>query len=107
MSKLISVRWLSGHPLIVAGTVSLIDESQFDPRVHELVAGTRPWQYGGNPYGQSDQFRPSDPAAMVLEIRRLASTGLQAADISVALRLDHVYVMQALSGAGELVEAMP
>jgi hypothetical protein len=56
----------------------------------QLVAGAMQYE------SRRNRHRPSDPAVLVLEIRRLASTGLQAADISVALRLDHAYVVQAL-----------
>jgi hypothetical protein len=40
--------------------------------------------------------RPSDPAALAAEVRRLHGLGLTAADISVALRLDLAQVRETL-----------
>jgi hypothetical protein len=57
----------------MAGTLGL--------REYELLAG---------------KYRPTDPAALNAEIRRLAATGLKAADIAVALRLSHEYCMNVL-----------
>ena len=39
--------------------------------------------------------RPTDPAELAAEIRRLAATGLRARDISTALRLPHDHVVNA------------
>ena len=39
--------------------------------------------------------RPTDPAELAGEIRRLAATGLRARDISTALRLPHDHVVNA------------
>jgi hypothetical protein len=57
----------------MAGTLGL--------REYELLAG---------------KYRPTDPAALTAEIRRLAGTGLKAADIAVALRLSHDFVVNIL-----------
>ena len=43
-----------------------------------------------------DRHRPSDPAAIDAEIRRLHSTGLQPRDISTALRIALPAVLTAL-----------
>ena len=42
--------------------------------------------------------RPSDPAVLPLEIRRLRQNGLTARDIAAALRLDLGQVLEALVG---------
>jgi len=46
------------------------------------------------------RHRPSDPAVMAREIRRLADSGLSARDISVALRLSYDYIVNVLGSAG-------
>ena len=44
----------------------------------------------------ADKHRPTDPAVLSAEIRRLAATGLTARDISTALRIDMAQVLEAL-----------
>ena len=43
-------------------------------------------------------YRPTDPALICDEMRRLAASGLTARDISDALSLDIVQVLEALGG---------
>ncbi len=43
--------------------------------------------------------RPTNPAALAAEIRRLAATGLTARDISIALRVGLGQVLEALQDA--------
>ncbi len=44
----------------------------------------------------ASQHRPTDPAAIAAEIRRLVAGGLRPRDVSVALRLDLAAVLNAL-----------
>jgi hypothetical protein len=44
----------------------------------------------------ADMHKPTDPAAIAAEIRRLAATGLKPRDISNTLRLDMGAVLEAL-----------
>lgn len=44
----------------------------------------------------AQKYRPTDPAALAAEVRRLASTGLSATDISTALRIDLAQVREML-----------
>ena len=44
----------------------------------------------------AELHKPTDPAAIVAEIRRLSGTGLKPRDISNALRLDLGAVLEAL-----------
>ncbi len=48
---------------------------------------------------RATQHRPTDPASMAVEIRRLIGTGLRPRDTSVALRLDLSAVLAALQTA--------
>jgi hypothetical protein len=45
--------------------------------------------------------RPTDPALIASEIRRLHGTGLTARDVSVALRLDLGVVLEALHAGSQ------
>ena len=49
---------------------------------------------------RAQAYRPTDPAALAAEIRRLAASGLTGRDISVALRVGLGQVLEALQGAG-------
>lgn len=44
----------------------------------------------------AQMHRPTDPAALAAEVRRLASTGLSVQDISTALRIDLAQVHEML-----------
>lgn len=48
-------------------------------------------------HARANQHRPTDPAALAKEIRRLRATGLTPSDISDALRLTVDQVINALS----------
>jgi len=58
---------------------------------------------GMSAYAQLAQLhRPTDPAALAAEIRRLHSSGLTARDIAVALRLEPDAVNSTLNATGGL-----
>ncbi len=46
---------------------------------------------------RAHEHRPTDPASLAAEVRRLHGSGLTAADISVALRMDLAQVRETLS----------
>lgn len=48
---------------------------------------------------RANQHRPTEPALLAAEIRRLHADGLSARDISTALRLSHDMVITILYGA--------
>ena len=58
------------------------------------VGGTLDWRVLA---GDRDLHRPSNPALVAAEVRRLAATGLKANDISIALRLHPTDVHAALA----------
>jgi DNA-binding NarL/FixJ family response regulator len=47
---------------------------------------------------RASQHRPSDPAALATEIRRMHADGLTSRDIAEALRLSHAQVIMILYG---------
>jgi hypothetical protein len=47
-------------------------------------------------YDWRDLFKPTDPAVVAVEIRRLKSTGLTARDIAATLDLNIAVVLEAL-----------
>jgi|HubBroStandDraft_4_1064222.scaffolds.fasta_scaffold337090_2 hypothetical protein len=65
----------------------------------QLVAGAMQYETRRN------EHRSSNPAELVMEIRRPGSAGLTASDISVALRLDHAHVVQRCRGPREATAA--
>ena len=46
----------------------------------------------------SRRYRPTDPAAIAAECRRLCGTGLKPRDVAQALRIDLAAVVEALRG---------
>jgi hypothetical protein len=50
---------------------------------------------------KANKFRPDDPAALAVEIRRLHAGGLLPRDISEALHLAHDMVINVLYGEAE------
>jgi hypothetical protein len=50
-------------------------------------------------YDWRDLFKPTDPAAMAVEIRRLHGTGLRVRDIAESLRINIGAVLEALRSA--------